>query len=203
MDAGQFRPERRENTKIDLHYISFSGGPRICPGQQLALTGSAYVLFRLLQKFKSIENRDPELAYIEQNRLTIESRNGVKVVFTTIELEEPSVTIHGYNSLLCGAKRLRAYQSYCRDDKFNSYRLRSSAPRFLKGERKAIFERQDNISPVIGVVTLRLHDLPRMKAVSSSLPRSVKNLDWVYEYQISASITLTAFVLEDTSIPFG
>ena len=80
-DADHFRPERWENMKLGWHYIPFSGGPRICPGQQLALTESAYVLARLLQTFERIENRDPEMAYIEQSRLTMESRNGVKVAF--------------------------------------------------------------------------------------------------------------------------
>ena len=80
-DANEFRPERWEHMKLGWHYTPFSGGPRICPGQQLALTESAYVLARLLQTFESIENKDPEFAYIEQSRLTVESRNGVKVAF--------------------------------------------------------------------------------------------------------------------------
>ncbi|KAL8688494.1 MAG: hypothetical protein Q9218_005613, partial [Villophora microphyllina] len=61
-DADEFRPERWENIKPGWHYTPFSGGPRVCPGQQLALTQSAYVLARLLQAFDQIENRDPELA---------------------------------------------------------------------------------------------------------------------------------------------
>ncbi|MCJ1366262.1 hypothetical protein MMC16_005389 [Acarospora aff. strigata] len=78
-DADRFRPERWETLKQGWHYLPFSGGPRICPGQQIALTESAYVLVRLMQEFENIENRDPEMAFIEQRRLTIESRNGVKV----------------------------------------------------------------------------------------------------------------------------
>lgn len=83
-DADQFRPERWENMKLGWHYIPFSGGPRICPGQQMALAESAYVLAKLLQKFESIENRDPEIDYVEQSRLTTESRNGVKVAFNVV-----------------------------------------------------------------------------------------------------------------------
>ena len=86
-DAEDFRPERWERMKLGWHYIPFSGGPRICPGQQLALTESAYVLYRLLQRFEKIENRDPEVGYVEQSRLTIESRNGVKVAFGAIDNE--------------------------------------------------------------------------------------------------------------------
>ncbi|KAI1335890.1 glycoside hydrolase family 20 protein [Xylariaceae sp. FL0016] len=37
-------------------YIPFNGGPRICIGQQFALTEMAYVLTRLLQKFERIES---------------------------------------------------------------------------------------------------------------------------------------------------
>ncbi|KAI9815253.1 MAG: hypothetical protein M1827_002733 [Pycnora praestabilis] len=78
-DADEFRPERWEDMKTGWHYIPFSGGPRICPGQQIALTECAYVLVRLMQNFRAMENRDPEMAFIEQSRLTVESRNGVKV----------------------------------------------------------------------------------------------------------------------------
>ena len=78
-DTDEFRPERWEGMKIGWHYIPFSGGPRICPGQQIGLAESAYVLARLMQKFKTIENRDPEMSFIEESRLTIESRNGVKI----------------------------------------------------------------------------------------------------------------------------
>ena len=78
-DANDFRPERWERFEPGWHYIPFSGGPRICPGHQIALTETAYVLVKLLQKFQGIENRDSEMEYIEQSRLTIESRNGVQV----------------------------------------------------------------------------------------------------------------------------
>ncbi|PSS16950.1 hypothetical protein M430DRAFT_59340 [Amorphotheca resinae ATCC 22711] len=37
-------------------YIPFNGGPRICVGQQFALTEMAYTLVRLLQQFDRIEN---------------------------------------------------------------------------------------------------------------------------------------------------
>lgn len=37
-------------------YIPFNGGPRICIGQQFALTEMGYTLVRLLQRFGAIEN---------------------------------------------------------------------------------------------------------------------------------------------------
>lgn len=37
-------------------YIPFNGGPRICIGQQFALTEMAYVLTRLFQRYERIDN---------------------------------------------------------------------------------------------------------------------------------------------------
>ena len=78
-DADEFRPERWEGMKIGWHYIPFFEDPRICPGQQIALAESAYVLAKLMQRFKTIENRDPEISFVEESRLITESRNGVKI----------------------------------------------------------------------------------------------------------------------------
>ncbi|KXH62722.1 cytochrome P450 [Colletotrichum nymphaeae SA-01] len=54
-DAMEFKPERWEGVRLDWNYIPFSGGPRICLGQQFALTEAAYFLVRLIQRFKSME----------------------------------------------------------------------------------------------------------------------------------------------------
>ena len=40
-------------------YIPFSGGPRICIGQQFALTQMLLALYRVLSEFRAIESRDP------------------------------------------------------------------------------------------------------------------------------------------------
>jgi len=37
-------------------YIPFNGGPRICIGQQFALTKTGYTIVRLLQVFERVEN---------------------------------------------------------------------------------------------------------------------------------------------------
>ncbi|KAH8661358.1 cytochrome P450 alkane hydroxylase-like protein [Tricladium varicosporioides] len=54
-DAEEFRPERWEGRKFGWEYLPFNGGPRICLGQQFALTEASYVITRLLQRFESME----------------------------------------------------------------------------------------------------------------------------------------------------
>lgn len=56
-DAGVFRPERwgeEKIKKIGWAFLPFNGGPRICLGQQFALTEASYVTARLLQEFSHI-----------------------------------------------------------------------------------------------------------------------------------------------------
>ncbi|TVY12831.1 Cytochrome P450 monooxygenase fsdH [Lachnellula arida] len=77
-DAEIFRPERWENQKYSWEYLPFNGGPRICLGQQYALTETLYVLVRFAQEFEKIELMDPE-PWTESLHLTVSSANGVKV----------------------------------------------------------------------------------------------------------------------------
>ncbi|TWU72695.1 hypothetical protein ED733_003751 [Metarhizium rileyi] len=49
-DCDAFKPERWESRKPGWDYLPFNGGPRICIGQQFALTEIAYVLIRMLQR---------------------------------------------------------------------------------------------------------------------------------------------------------
>lgn len=67
------------NTVIFFFLIQFSGGPRICPGQQSALTKTAYVIVRLLQRFDRIESWDPEVDVKHDATATMCSGTGVKV----------------------------------------------------------------------------------------------------------------------------
>ncbi|KAI0880186.1 cytochrome P450 [Annulohypoxylon maeteangense] len=57
-DADEFRPERWETLRTTYEYIPFNAGPRICVGQQFALTQVAFVTFRILQAFSAINRRD-------------------------------------------------------------------------------------------------------------------------------------------------
>lgn len=77
-DAEEFRPERWIDLRPGWEYLPFNGGPRICVGQQYALTEAAYVTTRLAQRFSVIESRDPE-AWVEKLTLTACSFNGTKV----------------------------------------------------------------------------------------------------------------------------
>ncbi|KAK1525633.1 cytochrome P450 [Colletotrichum costaricense] len=58
-----FYPRRWETwTPRPWTYIPFNGGPRICIGQQLALTEMAYVLVRVFQQYRSVEVRQEPMS---------------------------------------------------------------------------------------------------------------------------------------------
>lgn len=82
-DAAVFRPERWESLRPPpWAYLTFGGGPRVCPGQNLALTEVAFTIVRILQAYKTIENRDPVLDFVEVYKITTDSANGAKVSLT-------------------------------------------------------------------------------------------------------------------------
>ncbi|KAL4958503.1 cytochrome P450 [Aspergillus filifer] len=64
-DAEEFNPDRWFDAKVGWEYLPFNGGPRVCIGQQFALTEAGYVLVRLLQRFDAIEDCFPsrEISY--------------------------------------------------------------------------------------------------------------------------------------------
>ena len=83
-DAEHFRPERwlgddgNKPLRPGWGFLAFSGGPRICVGQQKALTEAAYVVIRMLQTYAGIKLRD-ERAWREHMGLVLSSYHGVKV----------------------------------------------------------------------------------------------------------------------------
>ena len=80
VDSEIFRPERwQEIRPVAWSYLPFGGGPRVCIGQQLALTEVGYTIAKIVQRFKGIENADPVSEFVEQWKLTTESKNGAKV----------------------------------------------------------------------------------------------------------------------------
>jgi cytochrome P450 len=59
-------------------YIPFSGGARICVGQQYALTEASYTIVRMCQTFKELQSRDHG-PWTEGLGLTLCSGEGTKV----------------------------------------------------------------------------------------------------------------------------
>lgn len=81
-DIEVFCPERWNDwTPKPWTYLPFNGGPRICIGQQFALTEMGYTVVRMLQRFERIER------YWEDGEMTLKSEivlsplNGVRVGF--------------------------------------------------------------------------------------------------------------------------
>jgi cytochrome P450 len=91
-DADDFKPERwlddpvsgKKGLRPSWYYLPFNGGPRVCLGQQFALTEASYATVRLCQAFSGIESRDEE-PWREFLMLTCVSLNGAKVVLTPRE----------------------------------------------------------------------------------------------------------------------
>ncbi|KAM3069195.1 hypothetical protein ACMFMG_010714 [Clarireedia jacksonii] len=77
-DAEVWRPERWEGKRVGWGFLPFNGGPRICLGQQYALTEASYVIIRFLQKFDRMEavgKDELDLKFAT----TLSPANGVKV----------------------------------------------------------------------------------------------------------------------------
>lgn len=62
-----------------LTILQFNGGPRICIGQQFALTEASYVTVRLLQRWDKMESLETDPVIRHNLTLTNSSGNGVKV----------------------------------------------------------------------------------------------------------------------------
>ena len=69
-DVEEFKPERWVGRKPGWEFLPFNGGPRICLGQQFALTEAGYVIVRLLQSFDRVEAMDADTAPKHQYSLT-------------------------------------------------------------------------------------------------------------------------------------
>jgi len=65
-------------TGASQEYLPFNGGPRICLGQQYALTEALYILTRMVQEFAVVEPRNSQ-PWTESVTITVSSANGVKV----------------------------------------------------------------------------------------------------------------------------
>ncbi|KAF5598668.1 cytochrome p450 [Fusarium pseudocircinatum] len=82
-DADEFRPERWESLRPSWFFLPFNGGPRICLGQQYAITESLLVIMRFAQEFISIQSMDPK-PWTEEIALGCGNANGVHVAFQRV-----------------------------------------------------------------------------------------------------------------------
>ena len=86
-DAGEFKPQRwragRPLWEANWQYEPFLGGIRMCPAQNQVLTQLSYLLVRMAQEFRAVDNKDETLEYVEEIKMTVESRNGVNIALTS------------------------------------------------------------------------------------------------------------------------
>ncbi len=85
--ADVFSPERWDSWHPKPHeYIPFNAGPRICIGQQFALTEMSYVLVRMFQRFESVKSHMYEIDGgnpVLKSDIVLSPGQGVRVSFQT------------------------------------------------------------------------------------------------------------------------
>ena len=63
-------------------YVPFNGGPRICIGQQFALTEMAYTIVRIFQRYSTLENRMLGVEPGLKSDIVLAPAKGVHVAFS-------------------------------------------------------------------------------------------------------------------------
>lgn len=77
----EFAPERWNNfTPKSWTFIPFNGGPRICIGQQFALTELGFTTVRILQTYSLVELRMDEFPKLRTD-IVLQPALGVKIAF--------------------------------------------------------------------------------------------------------------------------
>ena len=77
-DAEAFRPERWEHLRPGWAFVPFGGGPRLCIGQEFALTEAMFFLIRMVQAFDEIRPVDNR-PWRENVSITLNCASGCKV----------------------------------------------------------------------------------------------------------------------------
>ena len=78
--ASTFSPERWETWKPESwQYLSFNGGPRLCMGQDFALSEIKFTVVKLLQKIERVEARLPRQDQYMKCDIVLQPGAGVQV----------------------------------------------------------------------------------------------------------------------------
>ena len=78
----EFHPERWDHwIPKSWTYIPFNAGPRICIGQNMALTQMSYTVVRIFQHFERLEKRFEDKEQLLKVEVVMRPANGVKVAF--------------------------------------------------------------------------------------------------------------------------
>ncbi|CAG88381.2 DEHA2E18612p [Debaryomyces hansenii CBS767] len=80
--AEEFRPSRwlePEIRKVGWAFLPFNGGPRICLGQQFALTEASYIIVRLIQMFPNLNSFCEKYPPRKSSHLTMCHQDGVSI----------------------------------------------------------------------------------------------------------------------------
>lgn len=78
-DAEEFRPLRWEKVAMGWSFMPFGSGPRICLGQQFALTEASYIVVRMAQMFPNLLTNDLVYPPRKTNGAVMIYLDGVKV----------------------------------------------------------------------------------------------------------------------------
>lgn len=87
-DAEHFVPERwtQRDMRTEWAFLPFNNGKRICIGQQLARNLASYTVFRLVQRFESVQSCD-DSEWEEELGITCSTKNGAWVNLRQREAE--------------------------------------------------------------------------------------------------------------------
>jgi cytochrome P450 len=90
--ADVFSPERWEHWQPKpWQYVPFNGGPRICVGQNFAITEMAYVMARILQRYERIASRDDAEKQFHKVEIVGTPGMGVKIALYEAQGEKSAV----------------------------------------------------------------------------------------------------------------
>lgn len=72
---------RRRHADTHTKYLPFNGGPRICIGQQFALTEIGYTVVRMLQKYERIDRYSSDGDMKFRSNIVLSPADDIRVGF--------------------------------------------------------------------------------------------------------------------------